>query len=91
MTLGQSQTIIKTFDEHGRETTSSNSSPNNSPRPSTVQNETDGPLVLNEANAFKHTAYNFSSRKKWAVLTVVALCQTSMSMYSTFVASAHRS
>jgi hypothetical protein len=36
-------------------------------------------LILNEANAFEHTAYNFSNRKKWAVLTVVALCQTSMS------------
>jgi hypothetical protein len=38
-------------------------------------------LILNEANAFEHTAYNFSNRKKWAVLTVVALCQTSMSKY----------
>ncbi|KAH7079148.1 major facilitator superfamily domain-containing protein [Paraphoma chrysanthemicola] len=38
----------------------------------------DAPLVLNEANCLEHTAYNFSTKKKWAVLTVVALCQTSM-------------
>lgn len=38
-----------------------------------------GSLILNEANAIEHTAYQWSSNKKWAVLTVVALCQTSMS------------
>lgn len=37
------------------------------------------PLKLNEANAVEHTAYTFSTRKKWIILTVVALCQTSMS------------
>jgi hypothetical protein len=37
------------------------------------------PLVLDEANAIEHTAYRWSHKKKWAVLTVVALCQTSMS------------
>ena len=37
------------------------------------------PLVLNEANAIEHTAYMFSTKKKWWILTVVALCQTSMS------------
>lgn len=42
----------------------------------------DGLLVLDEGNAYKHTAYNFSTRKKWAVLTVVALCQTSMSKFT---------
>ncbi|KAI8937684.1 hypothetical protein NX059_005385 [Plenodomus lindquistii] len=41
-------------------------------------NET-GPLILNEANAVEHTAYMFSTKKKWCILTVVALCQTSMS------------
>lgn len=41
--------------------------------------DANAPLILDEANAFKHTAYNFSTKKKWAVLTVVALCQTSMS------------
>ncbi|OAL05918.1 MFS general substrate transporter [Phaeosphaeriaceae sp. SRC1lsM3a] len=40
--------------------------------------DANAPLILDEANAFKHTAYNFSTKKKWAVLTVVALCQTSM-------------
>lgn len=38
-------------------------------------------LTLSEANAIEHTAYHFSNRKKWAVLTVVALCQTSMSKW----------
>lgn len=37
--------------------------------------------VLNEANAVEHTAYMFSTNKKWWILTVVALCQTSMSMF----------
>lgn len=49
---------------------------NTSPRPSTAPN---AQVILNEANAYEHTAYNFSNKKKWAVLTVVALCQTSMS------------
>lgn len=39
------------------------------------------PLVLNEVNSIEHTAYRWSTKKKWAVLTVVALCQTSMSKY----------
>lgn len=37
------------------------------------------PLVLNEANAIEYTGYRFSTKKKWWILTVVALCQTSMS------------
>jgi hypothetical protein len=37
------------------------------------------PFELNEANSFDETAYAWSTKKKWAVLTVVALCQTSMS------------
>jgi hypothetical protein len=37
------------------------------------------PFILDEANAIEHTAYRWSQQKKWAVLTVVALCQTSMS------------
>lgn len=36
-------------------------------------------FVLSEANAIEHTAYSFSTTKKWWILTVVALCQTSMS------------
>jgi hypothetical protein len=50
-----------------------------SPRPSTAP--ITAPLVLTEANSLEHTAYKFSDKKKWAVLTVVALCQTSMSKY----------
>jgi hypothetical protein len=52
-----------------------------SPRPSTTPVNPNIPLVLSEANAIEYTAYNFSNKKKWAVLTVVALCQTSMSKY----------
>ena len=33
---------------------------------------------LNEVNAYEHTAYAFSRARKWWILTVVALCQTSM-------------
>jgi hypothetical protein len=40
-----------------------------------------GPLILTEANSIEHTAYTWSPKKKWAVLTVVALCQTSMSRF----------
>jgi hypothetical protein len=39
------------------------------------------PLILTEANSIEHTAYVWSPKKKWAVLTVVALCQTSMSRF----------
>ncbi|KAL6705898.1 hypothetical protein ACN47E_006358 [Coniothyrium glycines] len=37
-----------------------------------------GLLKLDEVNAFEHTAYMWSTKKKWWILTVVALCQTSM-------------
>lgn len=37
------------------------------------------PRILNELNSHEKTAYHFSNRKKWAILTVVGLCQTSMS------------
>ncbi|KAF1941555.1 multidrug transporter [Clathrospora elynae] len=36
------------------------------------------PLKLDEANSVEHTAYMFSNKKKWWILIVVALCQTSM-------------
>jgi hypothetical protein len=39
------------------------------------------PLELTEANCIEYTAYAWSPKKKWAVLTVVALCQTSMSKF----------
>lgn len=38
-----------------------------------------GPLELNEVNAYENTGYAFTNKKKWAILTVVGLCQTSMS------------
>ncbi|ORY08753.1 putative MFS multidrug transporter [Clohesyomyces aquaticus] len=49
-----------------------------------------GKLVLQEEDAFEATGYAFSSKKKWWILTVVALCQTSMNynaaVYSNAVA-----
>jgi hypothetical protein len=39
------------------------------------------PRVLNEVEDYEYTAYAFSTKKKWAILTVVALCQTSMSKF----------
>ena len=40
----------------------------------------DGRRVLdeNDATNHKYTAYAWSKKKKWILLTVVALCQTSM-------------
>jgi hypothetical protein len=43
------------------------------------QHEMRGPHVLTEANSVEKTGYMFSTKKKWWILTVVALCQTSMS------------
>ncbi|CAO2657308.1 Nn.00g034340.m01.CDS01 [Neocucurbitaria sp. VM-36] len=48
------------------------------PTQSPIPADPNAPLVLNEANAVEHTAYVFSTKKKWWILTVVALCQTSM-------------
>lgn len=39
----------------------------------------DGVTRLSEVTNCEDTAYHFSSKKKWWILTVVALCQTSMS------------
>lgn len=36
-------------------------------------------VILNEVSNRKDTAYAFSVKRKWWILTVVALCQTSMS------------
>jgi hypothetical protein len=38
----------------------------------------DGKIILDEIDGFEYTGYAFSTRKKWWILTVVALCQTSM-------------
>ena len=48
------------------------------PLPTTDSGE-NGITILNEATNLKDTAYAFSTEKKWWILTVVALCQTSMS------------
>lgn len=42
----------------------------------------DGTIRLSEATNWKDTAYAFSAARKWQILTVVALCQTSMSTFS---------
>jgi hypothetical protein len=42
---------------------------------------TRAPRVLDEVQDYEYTAYAFSNKKKWAILTVVALCQTSMSKF----------
>ena len=34
--------------------------------------------MLTEANSKKNTGYAFTNKRKWAILTVVGLCQTSM-------------
>ncbi|KAL6151168.1 hypothetical protein ACJQWK_10633 [Exserohilum turcicum] len=39
------------------------------------------PHTLNEANSVEKTGYIFSTKKKWQILTVVGLCQTSMSKW----------
>ena len=48
------------------------------PTRSTEADSTD-PTMLTEANCVEKTGYMFSTKKKWQILTVVALCQTSMS------------
>lgn len=47
-----------------------------------VKVELGGVEQLDEINGYKYTAYNFSNGKKWWILTVVALCQTSMNFVS---------
>ena len=41
--------------------------------------EVDVHFKLTETNCVEKTGYTFSTKKKWQILTVVALCQTSMS------------
>lgn len=58
-------------------------SDNSSPAPKVEQSqglvEADDITRLSEAANLKDTAYAFSTKRKWWILTVVALCQTSMS------------
>ena len=44
-----------------------------------VETDGSGHFKLTELNCIEKTGYMFSSKKKWQILTVVALCQTSMS------------
>jgi hypothetical protein len=37
--------------------------------------------MLTEANSVEKTGYKFTKKHKWAILTVVGLCQTSMSKW----------
>ncbi|PVH97620.1 multidrug transporter [Periconia macrospinosa] len=47
-----------------------------------------GKIVLDEVRDFRYTALSFSSKKKWWVLTVVALCQTSMNFNAAIYSNA---
>jgi hypothetical protein len=51
--------------------------PRNSDDPEFVN----GKRVLREEDAFEKTAYAWSPRKKWMLLTIVAICQTSMLVF----------
>lgn len=44
----------------------------------TVTRDENGRAILREEDVFEVTAYAWSNKKKWVVLSVVALCQTSM-------------
>ena len=46
--------------------------------------ELGGVEQLDEVNGYVFTAYNFSDKKKWWILSVVALCQTSMNFVSCY-------
>ena len=42
--------------------------------------------ILDEIKDSEHTGWGFSTKKKWWILTVVALCQTSMNFVSNLAA-----
>ncbi|KAF9735529.1 major facilitator superfamily transporter [Paraphaeosphaeria minitans] len=50
--------------------------------------ELGGVEQLDEINGYEYTAYNFSNGKKWWILTVVALCQTSMNFNAAIYSNA---
>jgi len=60
-------------------------SSNSSPGPAVERKEgivdAEGVTRLSEATNIADTAYAFSTKYKWWILTVVALCQTSMSRF----------
>ncbi|KAF2636849.1 MFS general substrate transporter [Massarina eburnea CBS 473.64] len=47
----------------------------------------DGKRVLTELSSFDQTAYAWSTKKKWMLLTVVAICQTSMNFNASIYSS----
>lgn len=59
---------------------SNSSAPAGEPKEGVVA--ADGTIKLCEAVNLEDTAYRFSTWRKWQILTVVALCQTSMSELS---------
>lgn len=61
-------------------TISHSTPPENSIDPELVN----GKRILREEDAFEKTAYAWSTRKKWILLTIVAICQTSMFVLSLF-------
>ncbi|KAF2022022.1 MFS multidrug transporter [Aaosphaeria arxii CBS 175.79] len=48
----------------------------------------DGKVVLREEDAFDKTAYAWSPRRKWIMLTIVAICQTSMNFNAAIYSNA---
>ncbi|KAK7182214.1 hypothetical protein DPSP01_006935 [Paraphaeosphaeria sporulosa] len=65
-----------------------NTASSQSTAPGLLKVELGGVEELNEINGYEYTAYNFSIGKKWWVLTVVALCQTSMNFNAAIYSSA---
>lgn len=60
-------------------TDSSNSSPGPAAERKDGLVDVEGITRLSEATNLENTGYAFSKKRKWWILTVVALCQTSMS------------
>jgi hypothetical protein len=75
--------MAKTQDRDANVGLPGSDSDNSSPAPKVEQSqglvEAEDITRLSEAANLKDTAYAFSAKRKWWILTVVALCQTSMS------------
>lgn len=74
-----------TQEKDARISQSRTDSSNSSPGPAVERKEglvdAEGVTRLSEATNLADTAYAFSTKHKWWILTVVALCQTSMSEF----------
>lgn len=80
----RSPTMETIEEKNARVGSSRPDSSNSLPGPAVERNglvDAEGITRLSEVTNLKDTAYAFSSKKKWWILTVVALCQTSMSRF----------